>query len=81
MTNTRPPATAGPAYLPPTGVRQSIFNPSLGKWSIKPVLRQTPSRRGPSHCGQSSARMAETHPHKTNVARRVFLMLNRIKSP
>src|ERR1700687_3501502 len=36
------------------GVRQTIFGPSLENLSRMPVSRQTPSRLGPSHCGQSS---------------------------
>src|ERR1700722_7404570 len=36
--------------------RQRMTGPSFGKASINPVSRQMPSRCGPSHCGQSSAR-------------------------
>src|ERR1700736_6092713 len=36
------------------GVRQAIFAPSLENLSRMPDSRQTPSRFGPSHCGQSS---------------------------
>src|SRR4051794_3828257 len=56
VTYTRPLATAGPEYPPPTGLRHLIFGPPLGKVSTMPVSRQTASRLGPSHCGQSSAR-------------------------
>src|SRR5712692_6285425 len=36
------------------------FGPSLGNLSRMPVSRQTPSRLGPSHCGQSSPRAGAT---------------------
>src|SRR6476660_5547435 len=42
----------------PTGTRQRIFNPPWGKVSRIPVSLHTPSRFGPRHCGQSSARTA-----------------------
>src|SRR6476660_7811482 len=42
----------------PTGARQRIFKPLGGKVSRIPVSLHTPSRFGPRHCGQSSARTA-----------------------
>src|SRR5580704_10656590 len=42
------------------GLRHLMFGPPLGNLSRMPVSRQTPSRWGPSHCGQSSAR-AQQH--------------------
>src|SRR5579883_2493810 len=38
----------------PIGVRQRRVGPSFGNAATMPVSRQTPSRCGPSHCGQSS---------------------------
>src|SRR5260221_422640 len=40
----------------PTVVRQEIFKPPGGKVFMMPVSFQAPSRFGPRHCGQSSAR-------------------------
>src|SRR5437879_5185696 len=40
------------------GVRHRTLGPPLGNFSRMPVSRQTPSRFGPSHCGQSSPRAA-----------------------
>ena len=34
---------------------QSCFGPPSGQAANKPVSRETPSRRGPRHCGQSGA--------------------------
>jgi hypothetical protein len=39
----------------PIGTRQSTFKPSGGNDWSNPVSCQTASRRGPRHCGQSSA--------------------------
>src|ERR1700733_1289421 len=54
------------------GVRQRTFGPSGGNLASKPVSRQTPSRFGPSHCGQSSARTAVV------VRNRAKIMIDRI---
>ena len=48
-------STAGPAYPPPTGTRHRTRGPPSGNFSATPASRHTPSRCGPSHCGQSSA--------------------------
>src|SRR6188508_1919423 len=45
----------------PTGFRHTTFGPPAGSRSTIPVSRQTPSRFGPSHCGQSSARDTDTN--------------------
>src|SRR5262249_8724159 len=50
-----PPATAGPAYPSATGVRHNTGGPSFGNFCTMPLSRQTLSRCGPCHCGQSSA--------------------------
>jgi hypothetical protein len=42
------------------GVRQRTFGPPGGKARTMPVSAQRSSRFGPIHCGQSSARNAET---------------------
>src|SRR6516164_7214432 len=42
------------------GVRHSTLGPPAGNFSTIPLSRHTPSRFGPSHCGQSSARAVET---------------------
>src|SRR5271166_5495880 len=67
MTYTRPSATAGPVKPPDILVRQSTFGPSFGNESRTPVSRQTLSRFGPSHCGQSSARPSGASNEKTVI--------------
>jgi hypothetical protein len=55
---TRPCATTGPEKPLPTFARQRTSSPEAGMASMMPVSRHTPSRFGPRHCGQSSARTA-----------------------
>ena len=52
---TRPSATAGPEYPPPTSTFHFSFGAPLN-FSIIPSSRQIPSRCGPSHCGHSLAK-------------------------
>src|SRR5262245_13160074 len=54
--NTRPPTTATDEKPPDSGAFHSCRGPSLGHSLSRPVSREIPSKRGPRHRGQSSAR-------------------------
>src|SRR5262245_59781593 len=81
MTKTRPCETAGPAKPPPIGCLHSTFSPSDGNFSRMPVSRHTPSRLGPSHCGQSAADKGEpAHRNAINAeATRVYVLTHFIR--
>ena len=51
--------TTGLEKPQPTGTRQRTCNPSSGNLCKTPDSAHTPSRPGPRHCGQSSARSPE----------------------
>src|SRR5262249_47534143 len=58
------PATTGQANPFSTGQRQATLGASFQGASFSAVL---PSRRGPSHCGQSSARAAGAASNNTRA--------------
>src|SRR4051812_4725935 len=54
-----------------TTARHTTFGPPAGNFSTRPVSRQTSSRFGPIHCGQSSPRAAAVNGTRANRSREV----------
>src|SRR5438128_758991 len=65
----RSPTIAGPEYpTPNVSIDHASLGPPAGHFLSRPFSGETPSRLGPRHCGQSSARSFTTKAQRTQRA-------------
>src|SRR5207249_7485233 len=75
-----PPATTGPLKPSPTVFSQTTGGPLSGHDLTRPVSAETPSRLGPSHCGQSAAKRStnDTKRHEERPSSRASACRSRM---